>query len=80
VEKSIQIFNVAVCFQIIMDQVGLEINRLFDLFQKRNPSFQGSVSLAGHSLGSLILFDMLCNQKRGSNSNEPVMTPMIVTD
>lgn len=33
------------------------------MFLKRNRNFKGKVSLAGHSLGSLILFDMLCNQK-----------------
>lgn len=29
----------------------------------RNPGFRGCVSLGGHSLGSLILFDMLCHQR-----------------
>lgn len=33
------------------------------MFLKRNRNFKGKVSLAGHSLGSLILFDMLCHQK-----------------
>lgn len=32
-------------------------------FRERNPAFHGDVSLAGHSLGSLILFDLLQNQK-----------------
>lgn len=33
------------------------------MFLNRNKSFKGKVSLAGHSLGSLILFDLLCHQK-----------------
>lgn len=33
------------------------------MFLSRNPKFKGKVSLAGHSLGSLILFDILCEQK-----------------
>lgn len=33
------------------------------MFLKRNKNFKGKVSLAGHSLGSLILFDLLCHQK-----------------
>lgn len=33
------------------------------MFLKRNRNFKGKVSLAGHSLGSLILFDLLCHQK-----------------
>ena len=30
---------------------------------QRNPAFSGKVSLIGHSLGSAILFDILCRQK-----------------
>ncbi|ETN65443.1 hypothetical protein AND_002779 [Anopheles darlingi] len=49
--------------QSIIDAVGNSLNRLYTLFCQRNPSFAGGVSLAGHSLGSLILFDLLCHQK-----------------
>ncbi|XP_065074258.1 proline-rich protein 36 isoform X2 [Ochlerotatus camptorhynchus] len=49
--------------QNIIDAVGNSLNRLYSLFLERNPSFTGGVSLAGHSLGSLILFDLLCHQK-----------------
>jgi hypothetical protein len=38
-------------FQCIADSVGSDMNRLFQMFCNRNPSFQGSVSVAGHSLG-----------------------------
>ncbi|KAL4231202.1 S23-interacting protein [Mactra antiquata] len=48
--------------QCIADTVGQEINRLYDLFLSRNPTFEGGVSVAGHSLGSCILFDLLQNQ------------------
>lgn len=48
--------------QNITTAVGSEINRIYDLFKQRNPDFNGGVSLAGHSLGSLILFDLLCHQ------------------
>ncbi|KAG0652365.1 putative phospholipase [Hyphodiscus hymeniophilus] len=40
-----------------------ESNRIYNLFRERNPYFQGKVSLIGHSLGSAILFDILCRQK-----------------
>lgn len=42
--------------------VQQECNRILRLFKQRNPSFRGSVSLCGHSLGSAILFDILCRQ------------------
>ncbi|KAL2092580.1 hypothetical protein ACEWY4_012378 [Coilia grayii] len=51
--------------QIILDTVATELNRLHGLFCSRHPDFQGEVSLVGHSLGSLILFDLLTNQVIG---------------
>ncbi|KAK7866472.1 hypothetical protein R5R35_014340 [Gryllus longicercus] len=49
--------------QTIIHTVGKEINRLYELFRNRHPNFQGGISVGGHSLGSLILFDLLCHQK-----------------
>ena len=46
----------------ISNIVKQECNRILQLYKKRNPSFQGTVSLYGHSLGSAILFDILCHQ------------------
>jgi hypothetical protein len=43
--------------------VQRECNRVYDLFMRRNPTFTGKVSMIGHSLGSAILFDILCRQK-----------------
>lgn len=57
--------------QTIMHTVGKEINRLYDLFRSRHPSFQGGVSLGGHSLGSLILFDLLYHQKPPPGTEPP---------
>ncbi|XP_071378662.1 SEC23-interacting protein isoform X1 [Centroberyx affinis] len=59
-------YNSPTYCQTIMDTVALEINRLHTLFMKRNPDYKGAASVAGHSLGSLILFDLLSNQKNGS--------------
>nr|XP_046258778.1 SEC23-interacting protein isoform X2 [Scatophagus argus] len=59
-------YNSPTYCQTIMDTVAQEINRLYDLFMKRNPDYRGGASVCGHSLGSLILFDLLSNQKNGS--------------
>lgn len=48
--------------QSIIDIVGESLNKMYKLFCQRNPNYKGSVSLGGHSLGSLILFDLLCHQ------------------
>ena len=42
--------------------VQTECNRVFQLFKQRT-GFSGKVSLCGHSLGSAILFDILCRQE-----------------
>ncbi|KAJ9577954.1 hypothetical protein L9F63_025185, partial [Diploptera punctata] len=49
--------------QTIIHTVGNELNRLYTLFKERNPTFDGGISVGGHSLGSLILFDLLFHQK-----------------
>jgi hypothetical protein len=46
-----------------------ELNRVYALYKERNPNFKGKVSLVGHSLGSAIMFDILCIQK-GARSNQ----------
>ncbi|XP_054877702.1 SEC23-interacting protein isoform X2 [Poeciliopsis prolifica] len=56
-------YNSPTYCQTIMDTVAQEINRLYALFMTRNPDYRGGISVAGHSLGSLILFDLLSNQK-----------------
>lgn len=43
------------------------MNRIFSLYKSRNPNFKGGVSLGGHSLGSLIVFDLLSHQTPQSN-------------
>ncbi|KAJ6151615.1 hypothetical protein N7470_007212 [Penicillium chermesinum] len=54
----------------ISNIVKQECNRILQLYKERNPSFHGTVSLVGHSLGSAILFDILCHQPDMSSINE----------
>ncbi|XP_048647267.1 SEC23-interacting protein isoform X2 [Marmota marmota marmota] len=68
---DILFYNSPTYCQIIVEKVGVEINRLYALFMSRNPDFKGRVSVAGHSLGSLILFDILSNQKDLNFSKSP---------
>uniref|UniRef100_A0A8C4QXV0 DDHD domain-containing protein n=1 Tax=Eptatretus burgeri TaxID=7764 RepID=A0A8C4QXV0_EPTBU len=57
----------------IQAAVAQELCALRKRFLKRNPGFTGGVSVAGHSLGSLILFDLLAGQGDGQ-------TPWVVQD
>lgn len=75
--------------QTIMETVGNELNRLYALFKKRNPDFNGGIYLGGHSLGSLILFDLLCHQKplsddttceNNSETNEEQVSKLCLPD
>ncbi|XP_062071186.1 SEC23-interacting protein isoform X2 [Lepus europaeus] len=68
---DILFYNSPTYCQVIVEKVGMEINRLHALFMSRNPNFKGGVSVAGHSLGSLILFDILSNQKDLNSSKSP---------
>ncbi|TPP62421.1 SEC23-interacting protein, partial [Fasciola gigantica] len=48
--------------QVIIDTVATEMCRLRKLFLDRNPNFKGGFSVIGHSLGSVIAFDLLSHQ------------------
>ncbi|NXF60199.1 DDHD2 Phospholipase, partial [Ciccaba nigrolineata] len=63
-------YNSSTYCQTVLDTVASEMNRLYQLFRQRNPLFKGGVSIAGHSLGSLILFDLLTNQKAAPEEGE----------
>lgn len=49
-----------------------ECNKIYKLFIERNPGFNGKVHLLGHSLGSAILFDILCRQQE--KKKEPTLS------
>nr|CAG8435514.1 14292_t:CDS:2 [Entrophospora candida] len=51
--------------EMMLRTVTKEVNRVYNLFIKYNPSFlenNGKVSFCGHSLGSILAFDVLCHQ------------------
>ncbi|TDZ38139.1 putative phospholipase [Colletotrichum trifolii] len=52
----------------IAEIVLKESNRIFKLFAARHPGFKGKVHVIGHSLGSAIMFDILCRQKETSRA------------
>ncbi|KAL8167211.1 hypothetical protein V2J09_008710 [Rumex salicifolius] len=49
--------------QDIIDSVSNQLNRLYLKFIKRNPGYEGKVSIYGHSLGSVLSYDILCHQE-----------------
>eukprot|EP00736_Rhodelphis_marinus_P000176 Rmarinus@m.19534 len=48
--------------QVIVSEVSNKLNSVYEKFLQNNPYFGGGVSLIGHSLGSIILFDILSHQ------------------
>lgn len=53
--------------QDIIDSVSNQLNRLYQKFLKRNPGYSGKVSIYGHSLGSVLSYDILCHQENLSS-------------
>ncbi|KAI0387183.1 DDHD domain-containing protein [Hypomontagnella monticulosa] len=53
-----------------------ESNRIYKLFLERNPEFKGKVHIIGHSLGSAIMFDILCRQKEKPQTIEAPRNPL----
>ncbi|KAI1271716.1 DDHD domain-containing protein [Xylaria sp. FL0933] len=60
----------------ITEIVLKESNRIYKLFIERNPKFKGKVHIIGHSLGSAIMFDILCRQKQPVGGVEPLRNPL----
>ncbi|CAG8640078.1 8315_t:CDS:10 [Acaulospora morrowiae] len=51
--------------EVMISTVTAEANRVYNSFIQRNPKFLengGKVSIYGHSLGSVLAFDVLCHQ------------------
>ena len=55
--------------QEMLHLVTDELNRIYKLYKERNPHFNGKVSIYGHSLGSLLAFDVFSNQKVGKQES-----------
>ncbi|TPX15816.1 uncharacterized protein E0L32_000150 [Thyridium curvatum] len=60
----------------ISEIVFRESNRIYKLFMDRNPGFNGKVHVMGHSLGSAIMFDILCRQKESAQVHDTTMNPL----
>merc|ERR1719244_1725761 len=67
--------------QTILDTVCDQINNIYRLYCLRNQGFTSGVSVIGHSLGSLILFDLLSGQSENDETekeevlDEPLVKP-----
>ncbi|RYO88011.1 hypothetical protein DL766_004986 [Monosporascus sp. MC13-8B] len=60
----------------IVEIVLKESNRIYKLFVERNPDFKGKVHIVGHSLGSAIMFDILCRQKEAPKGPDKLRNPL----
>lgn len=60
----------------ISEIVFKEANRIYNLFVERNPGFKGKIHIMGHSLGSAIMFDILCRQQETRKQAEQPKNPL----
>ena len=49
-------------YKVIIDYLVAEVNQVYKLFVSKNPSFSGKVSFLGHSLGSVLAYDLISCQ------------------
>ncbi|KAJ3312040.1 hypothetical protein HDV04_003427 [Boothiomyces sp. JEL0838] len=49
--------------QEMIQHVSTEINRVYRIYKQKNPQFNGTISIYGHSLGSVIAYDIATTQK-----------------
>ncbi|KAJ3273183.1 hypothetical protein HDV01_004698 [Terramyces sp. JEL0728] len=49
--------------QEMIQHVSSEINRVYRIYKQKNPLFNGTVSIYGHSLGSVIAYDIATTQQ-----------------
>lgn len=63
--------------QDIINSVSNQLNRLYLKFLVRNPGYDGKVSIYGHSLGSVLSYDILCHQ---DNLSSPFQTQCMFKD
>lgn len=63
VALDVLLYNETYYMKIILGTVVKELNDTYTLFKKKNPDFNGRVHLIGHSLGSLILLDLLSQHR-----------------
>ncbi|KAJ3191223.1 hypothetical protein HK101_007971 [Irineochytrium annulatum] len=53
----------------ILAIVARLLNEQYDVFLTQHPNFRGNVALVGHSLGGIILYDLLANQTSAQSSS-----------
>ncbi|KAK7836384.1 phospholipase sgr2, partial [Quercus suber] len=63
----IHMYTYATVARDLLIIVSIQLNRLYLKFLKRNPGYDGKVSIYGHSLGSVLSYDILCHQENLSS-------------
>lgn len=55
--------------KLIIDMIGNKLNKAYLEFMKKYPRFNGRITLLGHSLGGIILYDILSHNRTNFNDN-----------
>ncbi|XP_063932194.1 SEC23-interacting protein-like isoform X2 [Zophobas morio] len=68
-----QTFMLSSHFQSVKEAIAAELNRVHLLFSTRHPNFKGEVSVIGHGIGAIALFEILLTQQLPALSPEPAL-------
>ncbi|GKB50034.1 phospholipase SGR2-like protein, partial [Tanacetum coccineum] len=61
--KNLKLSGESAVERCTLPGVSNQLNMLYRKFLKRNPGYDGKISLYGHSLGSVLSYDILCHQE-----------------
>ena len=53
----------------MVEASAMQIENMVELYREKNPTFNGEIVIIGHGISSLILFDILSNQKTSTNES-----------
>ena len=62
---------------VILDSLVKALHGVAARFYRRNPAFAGSVNVIGHSLGTVLMYDLLSNQPVAGEPARPMTAPKL---
>ena len=65
---------------VILDSLVKALHRICARFIRRNPRFAGSINIVGHSLGTVLMYDLLSNQPVDGVVPRPTTAPKLRLD
>ena len=66
---DVSFYSSPIYAQPMVEASAMQIENMVELYREKNPTFNGEIVIIGHGISSLILFDILSNQKTSTNES-----------